>query len=338
MVWCRCRVAGRWSTASDLQLNYGMGELPFVATAPWGAGSAVAASVGMAAMALEAGLCDYVVAWHVMDWGTAATTPGSFHDDQPNKHDFETPFGWFGQPAHLAMCARRHMSVYGTKPEHLGAIAVTQRAHAGLNGNTVMTEPITMDDYFASRWIAEPFRLLDCCIINDGAAAYVITTPERARDLKGTPGVVPRGGSVAVVIAVCIGRSSPTSPTPRRCTPRRGRTRWPGWVRRTSTSCRRTTVSAGWCCRASRTTGSARRARAATSWTAARRITLGGELPVNTHGGMLSQSYLQGMNHLCEAVRQLRGDGGRAQIEGAEVGVVGGYAGTTYGTLVLGKA
>ncbi len=328
--------AGHLVTAQEFQLNYGLVDLPYVATAPFGAGSAAAASVGMATAALEAGLCKYVVCWHFTDWSSAATTPGDAHDHDPNKHDFETPFGWFGQPAHLAMSARRHMSVYGTTAEHLGAIAVTQRAHAALNGNAVMTEPLTMEDYLSARWIAEPFRLYDCCVINDGAAAYVMTTPERARDRPQPP-----------VSFLGVGLSSGN------------RTAY--WAQQPDlthtcavNSAPRAYAMAGvgpddidflqlydcftWVVLASiEDHGFCKKGEGGDFLEGGKRISLGGELPVNTHGGMLSQSYLQGMNHICEAVRQLRGQAGAAQITDAEVGLVGGYAGATYGSLILRK-
>jgi acetyl-CoA acetyltransferase len=328
--------SGHVVTAQQLQLNYGIKDLPYVAAAPFGAGSAAAASVGMATAALDAGMCKYVACWHFTDWSSQSTTPGDAHDHEPNKHDFETPFGWFGQPAHLAMCARRHMATYGTKYEHLGAIAVTQRAHAALNGNAVMTAPLTMEDYLSARWIAEPFRLFDCCVINDGAAAYVMTTPDRARDMPRPPvsflGVGLSSGDRTVYWAQ---QPDITHTSAVHSAPRAYAMAGVGpedvdflqlydcftWVVLSSIE------DHGFC----------KKGEGGDFLDAGRRISVGGELPVNTHGGMLSQSYLQGMNHICEAVRQLRGEAGAAQVAGAEVGLVGGYAGATYGTLILGS-
>jgi len=329
--------AGHLVTAQEFQLNYGIEDLTYVAAAPFGAGSAAAASVGMATAALDAGLCKFVVCWHFTDWSSAATTPGDAHDHEPNKHDFETPFGWFGQPAHLAMCARRHMVTYGTRAEHLGAIAVTQRAHAALNGNAIMTEPLTMEDYLSSRWIAEPFRLYDCCVVNDGAAAYIMTTPDRARDMP-QPAVSFLGVGLSSGHRTVYWAQQPdiTHTCAVQSAPRAYAMAGVGpedidflqlydcftWVVLSSIE------DHGFC----------KKGEGGDFLDAGRRISLGGELPVNTHGGMLSQSYLQGMNHICEAVRQLRGQGGEAQISGADIGLVGGYAGATYGTLILRKA
>ncbi len=106
------------------------------------------------------------------------------------------PAGWAGLMAAsgiagpnplYALAARRHMLRYGTTSEQLGAIAVAQRAWAALNPVAQLREPITIDDYLASRWIAEPFRLLDCCLVSNGGIAVIVTTAERAAGLAQAP-------------------------------------------------------------------------------------------------------------------------------------------------------
>jgi acetyl-CoA acetyltransferase len=87
----------------------------------------------------------------------------------------------------VSMWAQRHRHVYGTTDEDLGQIAVTTRAHAAPNPHAMQRAPITMDDYLASRWIYEPFRLYDCCLETDGAVAIVVTSLERAGDLRHPP-------------------------------------------------------------------------------------------------------------------------------------------------------
>ena len=101
--------------------------------------------------------------------------------------DFEQPFGMIGAPESYALAARRHMYEYGTTSEQFGAIAVACRKHAALNPNAMFRTPITLAEHQASRFIAEPFRLLDCCPVTDGAAALIITSAERARDLAQKP-------------------------------------------------------------------------------------------------------------------------------------------------------
>lgn len=83
-----------------------------------------------------------------------------------------------------AMAATRHMHTYGTTSEDLAEIAVAARYHATMNPKAQYQEPITVDDVLGSRWIAEPLHLLDCCVVSDGGGAYVVTTAERAKDLR----------------------------------------------------------------------------------------------------------------------------------------------------------
>ena len=111
-------------------------------------------------------------------------------------------YGNFGANPDYAMAARRHMHLYGTTEEHFGTIAVGQRQWAQMLPWAQMKKPMTMDDHHASRWIAEPLRLLDCCLVSNGAVAVIVTSPERARDLKQPP--VQRAG----LRAMCAGRQS----------------------------------------------------------------------------------------------------------------------------------
>src|SRR5258706_10451802 len=99
---------------------------------------------------------------------------------------YETPYGVTLIGAY-AMAARRHMHQYGTTSEQLAEIAVVTRRHAGLNPLAMYREPITAQDVLNSRMIADPLHLLDCCIVSDGGGAALVTTGERARDLKQMP-------------------------------------------------------------------------------------------------------------------------------------------------------
>jgi acetyl-CoA acetyltransferase len=102
--------------------------------------------------------------------------------------DYYLPHGLTAPPQWYALLARRHMHEFGTKPEQLGAIAVAMRKHAQLNPGAVMNgKPLSMEDYLASPIVADPYRLFDCCLETDGAAAVVVTTVERARDLGKKP-------------------------------------------------------------------------------------------------------------------------------------------------------
>ena len=134
--------------------------------------------------ALEMGLCNYVV----VSYGVNALSGSSGFRAIP--HD-DPPFGQYGAAAAYAMAARRAMHEFHTGPETWKEIAVNQRKWANLNPIAMMYDrTMTFDDYFNSRWIVEPFRLPDCCLISDGGRAYVITSTERARDLRHRPAVL----------------------------------------------------------------------------------------------------------------------------------------------------
>lgn len=330
-------LVGDGVTMEVVQENFGIEDLRYFATAEIAAGTGLVSAVANATMALEAGLCDYVLSWFSNVWGSMSYSPGDAHDSKANKRDFETPFGWYGQPAHLAMCARRHMAEFGTTSEQLGAIVVKLREHAGLHGNAVFTAPLTMADYLDSRYIAEPLRLYDCCVISDGATAFVMTRADRAKDLA-KPAVSVKGFGLATAPRSYYWAQQPdlTHTLAVHSAPRAYAMAGVGpsdvdfmqcydcftWVVLS------TIEDHGFCAKG----------EGGPFVEGGERIGIHGTLPINTSGGMLSQVYQMGNNHLCEAVRQLRGSAGATQITGPEIGVVGGYSGIAYGTLVLGKA
>ena len=223
------------------------------------------------------------------------------------------------------MIARRHMEVYGTDELALAAVALACRRHAQLNERAVMRgRHMTLDDYLASPWVVEPYRRFDCCLETDAGAAVVVGRAELARAL---------GRSVPVrILAVAEGRARPASDLVNRgdffdiglthAAP--GPTRPPASGPRTWTSPRSTTASRSRSSSSSRRPGSAPGARAAVSWPAGPSSSAGG-FPVNTHGGLLSHAHALGMSHVVEAVRQLRGEGGPAQVAGASLGLVTGW-------------
>ena len=98
--------------------------------------------------------------------------------------------GLGGAPSTYALAARRHMHEYGTNEDHFAAVAVSQRDWAADNPHAQMRDPITVEDHHNSRWIAEPFRLLDCCLVSNGGVAVVVTSAERARDLRQPPAYI----------------------------------------------------------------------------------------------------------------------------------------------------
>ena len=224
-------------------------------------------------------------------------------------------FGVFGVNAHYALAARRHMAMYGTTNDHLGAIAVAERAVG--DDEPARRAPRADHDrglprVALGRRAAAPARLLPRLERRRRRHRLARRRGEGpARSRRRTSGAWGRGTP-----ATCAARAGTSRRRPARRCRRRRRSRWPASASRTSTSCRRTTATPTPCSSRSRTTASARRARAArSSPTASSRP--GGALPTNTGGGQLSAYYMWGMTPLSEGVIQARGQGGERQVDEA---------------------
>ncbi|MCC7166145.1 MAG: hypothetical protein IT565_01105 [Rhodospirillales bacterium] len=279
-------------------------------------GATCLASLQMACQAVSSGAAKAVVC----AFGDAAKTGGSKFDRAAGWGDSWGIWGMFSAAANSAMTARRHMHEFGTTSQHLGEVAVACRRHAGLNPDAVKRAPLTMDEYLASRFIVDPLRLYDCCLISDGAVAFVVTTPERARDLKQRP---------VRVLGAAQAHSPETIGNPEWWYMPHQRVALDQVYAQSGLGPADVdfgqiydnfTISvlvwleqAGFCKRGE-----------GGPFVEGGRIQLGGALPINTAGGNLSESYMQGWLHLVEAVRQLRGEGGPRQVPDAEVGLVTG--------------
>ena len=333
----------------DLVTALGLSELRVMARTPSGGGGA-ASILGLAAVAVASGTAECVVAFRARNRSKAASygrdpnqggrpwekTGAALSDARQWHH----PFG-VAAPAHeFALIARRHMSVYGTRAEHFGMQAVAQRFHASRNPDAIMREPVALDDWAASRPIAEPIRLFDCSLENDGAAAVLVTTLERARDM--------RQPAVSVLAQVQYGAPIHTQLNDFFATTAAFEDREGGAV----TAGRRLFAHAGikptdvdvaqivepftvavplaleqygFCARGE---GGSFIASGATRWP-------DGALPVNTHGGSNGEAFIHGVNHLPEAVRQLRGTAAN-QVENAQVAFVCGAISDPSGAVLLG--
>jgi acetyl-CoA acetyltransferase len=208
--------------------------------------------------------------------------------------------------------ARRHMALYGTTSDQLGAIAKTFRDHAALNPAAVMRTPYTLADYHASRFICEPLHLLDYCLINDGGVALILTSAERARDLARPP-VYLRGYGMASALT---GSTFPPDDF------WRGPMRQAGGESFRMAGVTQKDVSAlmiydnftptvlfslegyGYCGEGE-----------SGPFAAAGNLALGARYPTNTSGGHLSESYMQGWALNVEAVLQTRGECGARQVQ-----------------------
>ena len=259
---------------------------------------------------------------------------------------FTMPFGVFSPPIAYAMVLQRHMHLFGTTAEQMGQVAVTTQAHAARNPRAVMGDrPMTMDDYMASRFVSEPFRLFDCCLENDGACAVVVTTHERARDLAGPrsrwwprPRGRCRGFGHGQYSNVAMPDEDYASAGARTVAARL-------WAKAGAAGIGRGDIDVaqiydhftglvllsledfGFCARGE---GGPFAASGALAWPH-------GALPTNTHGGSLSEAYIHGLNHVVEGVRQLRGDS-TCQVDGAETCLVTSAAGVPTSALVLARS
>ena len=147
-----------------------------------GAGNAV---VGHAAAAISAGFCNYVVCFRAANLRSQLRLGQARNPERiaGGAQAFAAPWGNMAPVHHFGMFVRRYMHTYGATSQHFGWVAVTLREHASRNPRALRRNPITLDDHQNSRMVADPLHLLDICQENDGAAAIVMTSPDRAKDL-----------------------------------------------------------------------------------------------------------------------------------------------------------
>lgn len=327
-------------TAEAFAANLGCANLRFAATLNLG-GAAPVAAMRLAALAVTSGAAHHVLipgGWNAYS-GKSQMRQMTVEDTQATPfagiaRDFYQPFGLTSPPQWYALMARRHMHDYGTTREQLGAVALAMRAHAQRNPAALMYgKPLTLEEYLASPVVADPYHVLDCSLEVDGAAAFIVTTRTRARDLAHRP---------VLVLGAAAAQAAPADDfTNRRDFHRVGLEAAaeeafgiagvaPSDVEFAQIyDCFTFEViqqleAAGFCGRGE---GGA--------FVEGGAIQLGGRLPVNTHGGLLSEGHVLGLNHVLEAVRQLRGTAGERQIEGAEVGVVTGWGDLADGSIAI---
>lgn len=324
---------GKLVPPDDIARRIGMRRRPFSA----GIGIAGAGTVGallVAQAAIEAGLADIVVSYYAINLSARGGDVYGIHAEEPAKAAFEMPMGYYGQPVYFALQAQRYGHEYGLAPEELGAISVSARKHAELTGNALLRTPLTIEDYLASPMIAEPIRKADCCLVNDCAVAFVMTSVERARDLARPPVLVAGVGFASKPIS----QSQYFSQGDVLCSA--GVESAADAYRRAGLGPRDVDLAEIYDCSSLsmllqlEDVGLADRGDGARA--AARgEMDPGGRLPINTHGGLLAQSYSVGGGHVVEAVRQLRGERGSAQVRGAEVALVCGLGAPEHATAIL---
>jgi acetyl-CoA acetyltransferase len=295
------------------------------------------AVIAQAAMAIEAGLANYVVCYRALR-GRSGKRMGRYRASLTDGvHQFMTPFG-FSTPAQIfGMTCRRHMHEYGTTRAQLGYVAVIERTHAGLNDRAMRRDPLTMEQYLGGRVIADPYTLFDCCQETDGACAVVLTRADRARSAPHPPvyvlGAVHGGGDVPRV-PFDGWRDLSVSAFPRLATE---------LYARAGVGPKDIDVALlydaftfeviqqledfGFC-----------KPGEGGPFVEDGNIGLAGSLPVNPHGGLLSEAYIHGLNHIIEAVQQLRIEAGDRQVSGADIALVTGFGFCAGSAIVLGGA
>ena len=302
-------------------------------------GSSFVAHVIHAAAAIAAGLCEVAL----ITYGSTASsdrfavgTGGVSAGDPPDQ--FESPYGPTVVGSY-ALVAQRHMHEFGTTAEQLAEIAVTIRRHAGLNPAAKFRDRITVEDVLASRIVSSPLHLLDCCIISDGGGAVVVTSAERARDMK-KRSIRILGGSEALC-HTAEGKRDLIDIAAKQSGPRALAMAGVGHADidlcmiydSFTITVLETLENLGFC---ERGEGGA--------FVENGHIGLGGALPVNTDGGGLSSNHpgMRGIFLVIEAVKQLRGECGARQVPDCEVALchgTGGMLGLRHSgvTLVLGR-
>jgi len=325
---------GLGAVAEDFITNFGIADLRFSATTPMGGASAVAA-IQAAMAAINAGLCNHVLL-SLGRTGYSGGRIGTRVAQMPQfriQADYEMPSGAIAPVQLYAAMARRHMELYGTTTRHFAEIAVTTRRHALMNMNATMTKPLTVEDHQNARIIADPFRLYDCSLESDGAAAVVISRSDIARDLAKRP-----------IYVMAAGEGHPDSPSTI--------TQRPDLTRLGIAKCADRVFEASGVTRADidvaeiydcftyivlcqlEDLGFCKKGEGG-PFVMDGNIGLSGRLPINTHGGLLSQAHIAGMNHIVELTRQLRGEAGAAQIRGAEIGLVTGFGDMGDGAMAI---
>ena len=311
-------------------------EAGFSAVTSYG-GAGIVCSALIAEQAIRAGLCHTVVSYFGVDWGTRPTGPYGFHDMYPGKLAFEKPYGFNAQAMFFALYANRYAATYGLAPEDLGVIAVGQRGNALRHGGAQASRPMTMDDYLASRMVTRPMKVADCCLITDGAGAFVMTTAERARDLRHRPvrllgtgfATAPISGDDIITQKADLLSESGAAEGSRQAQARAGITLddvdFLECYDCFTPSCLLQIEDMGFCAKGD-----------GPAFLREKGIGIDGGFPLNTHGGLLSYSYRLGIEHMVEAVRQLRGHAGDAQVKDARIGMVSGLSPPDFGVAVLG--
>ena len=330
--------------SDEIAVARGLGtrELTFFSRVPHGIGGAMGL-VHQAVMAITTGMCKAVVGYRALN-GRSGAQPkptavgGPLSTDQVH-WGWYTPYGFVEPASWAAMFMQRYMHQYGATDESLAEVAVTMRKHAANNPKAMFYKrPITVQDYYASPWVVEPLRLYDCCMEADGGCAFVITSTERAKDLRHPPAVirgVAQGSAYDQEVMTSFYRKDFTSfpeydLVAQQCYQQSGL--GPDGIDAAVLYDAFTSIvlfqleSFGFCKR-----GEAHR------FVKGGTLGVGGKLPCNTNGGQLGEAHLQGINGVVEAVRLIRGTSVNQPKKNDHVLATSGFA-VPSSAMILGKA
>jgi acetyl-CoA acetyltransferase len=293
-------------------------------------GAANITLLSFAIMAIEAGQCDVALVSYADNprSGNRAVYARPRGDD--------APYGWLSTAAGYAMIQRRHMIEHGTPAEAFGAVAIASRRHGAGNPQAQLRKPLTMDEYLKSPWLVDPIRRDDCALVSDGGGAIVVMSARRAHELN-VPAPVPVLG---------FGHGQTSSELTQRPTLTSTMAAQAAHTAFNMAGLKPADVDVaqlydcftiavlmtledyGFCTKGK-----------IASFVADGAIEIGGRLPINTSGGLLSETGMPGMQLIIEGVRQMRGTA-RLQVSGAKVCLVSNQGGTmhTHATLLLGQA
>jgi acetyl-CoA acetyltransferase len=298
-------------------------------------GSVSLSIIGSAALAVSAGVADCVVCYRALNGRSEQRMNASGAGaKQPWDVQYKMSTGYIVPAQEMGMAARAHMERYGTTYEDFGRLAIMCRNHAVDNERAMMRTPITMDDYLASPWISDPFRKLDCCLETDGAVAIVLVNAARAKDLPHRSVLVQGaawGGGVSLYSSATDLADSPAKPIAKRLYSAAGV--GPSDIDFAELyDCFTYTLLAqieGY--------GFAEDGGVPDMLRDGAFDRATGTLPVNTHGGLLSEGYLHGFNHVYEAVEQIRGEAEHRQLDRHDTALVAGQLGyiSAYSTALV---
>jgi len=325
--------------AASLQVAEYLGIQPRYTDSTSVGGSSFVIHVEHAAAAIASGLIDVALITHGESGASGPRRPGGGrppNDPWFPASQFEAPYHAGGPATTYALAAMRHMHQYGTTHEQLAEIAVATRKWAMLNPKAFMRDPITIDDVLSSRWVSYPFHLLDCCLVTDAGGAVVVTSMDRARDLKKKPVKVLGSGEATTHYTLANMPDLTTTPAAisgPRAFEMAGVLHADLDVVEVYDSFTYTVLATlealGFC-----------KPGEGGAFVSGQRTAPGGDFPLNTSGGGLSYTHpgMYGMFLLIEATRQLRGECGERQVADAKLCLVNGTGGalSSTGTLILG--